>query len=448
MNTARRLLLQIGLVGVSMCACGFAGAQSIQLENLTIAKGENGFIVKGTVHATELNPKGQIVVADNATVVVDIKQTAQSKYQLLPRSMYIRAPAGSQTPYTKGSGPGETMTKEEHDGVGITQLNVATFGLRNSPVWRVYGGLGEWEKNAPAEVSRDFEGTIPLEYAGKVVRIRASLSHRWGGPYAAWPAFSFHHGIGYEGQLQPATTVSPPAGTEPGKPPPEAEPKPLSSREKFERHMKSIIEVLRQRAAGKQPDPNSPGVQAAKAVAESKPSPDPASQRKEIENDWQQTGAAMTDAIRKHSSGSTGSGQSTAQTTSQKPSAPSRDYVAEQMSKADKYAPQGLKRIYKGIGGMRAWFADKWHQVKGEKGTPNQDQWREDWKTPYGQVLNSWETTKKGIDYLKGKGLPEGADKLTKFDDEVNKKVDGSLRGVVNKIVSLRNYQYWVQDQL
>ena len=448
MNTVRRLLLQAGLLGVGLCACGLAGAQSIQLENLTIAKGENGFIVKGTVHATNLNPKGQIVVADEAQVIVDIKQTPQSKYPLLPRSMYIRAPGGSQTPYTKGSGPGETMTKDEYEGVGITQLNVAAFALRNSPVWRAYGGIGEWEKNAPAEVSRDFEGTIPLEYAGKVVRIRAFLRHQWGGPYAAWPAFSFHHGIGYEGQLQPATAVPPPAGTEPDKPPSEAEPKPLSSREKFERHMESIIGLLRRRAAGKQPDPDSPEVQAANAVAESKPAPDPASQRNEIENDWQQTGAAMTDAIRKHSSGSTDSDQSTSPTTPARPSAPSRDYVAEQMSKADKYAPQGLKRIYKGIGGMRAWFADKWHWAKGGKDTPNQDQWREDWKTPYGQVLNSWETTKKGIDYLKGKGLPEGADKFTKFDEEVNKKVDGSLRGVVNKIVSLRNYQYYVQDQL
>ena len=384
MNTIRWLLLQAGLLGMSLCACGFAGAQSIQLENLTIAKGENGFIVKGTVHATNLNPKGQVVVADDAAVVVDIKQTAQSKYQLLPRSMYLQPPEGSQTSYTKGSGPGETMTKEEHEGVGITQRTVATFGLRNSPVWRAYGGIGEWEKNAPAEVSRDFEGTIPLEYAGKVVRIRASLSHQWGGPYAAWPAFSFHHGIGYEGQLQPATAVLPPAGTEPGKPPPEAEPKPLSSREKFERHMKSIIGLLRRRAAGKQPEPDSPEVQAANDVAKSEPPPDPASQHKDIKKAWQPVGAAMTDAIQKHFSGSTDSDQSTAQTTSQEPSAPSRDYVAEKMSKADKYAPQGLKRIYKGIGGTRAWIADKWHQLKGGKGTPNQDQWRKDWKTPYG----------------------------------------------------------------
>ncbi len=340
------------------------------------------------------------------------------------------------------------MTNEEYEGVGITQLNVAAFALRNSSVWQAYGGLGEWEKNAPAEVSKDFEGTIPLEYAGKVVRIRAFLRHQWGGPNAAWPAFSFHHDIGYEGQLQPVTAVSPPAGTEPGKPPPEAKPKPLSSREKFERHMKSIIELLRRRAAGKHPDPKSPEAQTAKAVAATQPPPDPASQHKDIEKAWQPVGAAMTDAIGKHFSGSTGSDQSTTQTTSQKPSAPSRDYVAEKMSKADKYAPTGLKRIYKGIGATRAWFADKWHQVKGGKGTPNQDQWRKDWKTPYGQVLNSWETTKKGIDYLKGKGLPEGADKFTKFDDEVNKKVDGSLRGVVNKIVRLRNYQYYVEDQL
>ena len=76
-------------------------------------------------------------------------------------------------------------------------------------MWREYGGLGNWEKNAPSEVTKQFEGTIPLKYAGKTLRIRATLKHEWGGPYAAWPAFSFHHDIGYEGQLTAAAGPTP-----------------------------------------------------------------------------------------------------------------------------------------------------------------------------------------------------------------------------------------------
>jgi len=47
----------------------------------------------------------------------------------------------------------------------------------------------------------NFSGTIPLEYEGKTVRIRAKLVHAWGGPYANWPAISYHHYIAYEGKL-------------------------------------------------------------------------------------------------------------------------------------------------------------------------------------------------------------------------------------------------------
>jgi len=166
--------------------------QSVSLSITSIEKTEAGFVVRGTVTASRLNPEGQIVESDDMEIYADIKEGPNSIYQKLPESMYIRAPAGAETPYTPGSGPGGTMTEEEAKGTNIILHRIAAFGMRNN-VWREYGGLGEWEKNAPSSVTKDFEGTIPLEHAGKTMRIRATLTHRWGGPYANWPAFSYHH---------------------------------------------------------------------------------------------------------------------------------------------------------------------------------------------------------------------------------------------------------------
>jgi len=194
------------VVALGVCLCGTSRAQTVKFQGLTIEQAENGFVVNGSVRCSGLNDVG-IVESDRVEVCADIMESAGAKYGLLPESMYIRPPAGSETCYTKGSGVGETMTKVEYYGTDVKSFRVAAFALRNEPVWRAYGGLKDWTKKAPDTVTSEFTGTIPLQHAGKTLRIRASLTHHWGGPYAAWPAFSFHHDIGYEGVLR-ATGVN------------------------------------------------------------------------------------------------------------------------------------------------------------------------------------------------------------------------------------------------
>jgi len=177
-------------------------AQHVKIQNLSIEQDEKGFLVKGTIVASGLNPKGQIVESDRVEIVADIKESANAQYQLLPEGMYIRDPVGAVTSFTKGSGPGNTMTKIEYYGIDIKAMNIARIGLRKEPVWRAYGGIPDWVKNAPATVTIEFTGLIPLEHAGKTLRIRASLTHSWGGPYANWPGFAYFHDIAFEGVLE------------------------------------------------------------------------------------------------------------------------------------------------------------------------------------------------------------------------------------------------------
>jgi hypothetical protein len=158
--------------------------------------------VRGSVAANGLNPEGQIVENDDVSIIADIQKGPGSKYQELPEGMYVREPEGVETPYTPGSGPSNTMTHEEYYGVDIIAHSITGFPLRNATVWRAYGGLEDWSKNAPESVTKEFKGVIPLKYAGKTFRIRATLRHQWGGPFANWPAISFAHSIGYEGTLE------------------------------------------------------------------------------------------------------------------------------------------------------------------------------------------------------------------------------------------------------
>jgi len=206
--TLRRIGLMAIVLALGLCFCGPAAAQSIKFQDLKIQPTDKGFKVTGKIEASNLNPEGQICEYDSAEICADIQLGPTSQYQKLPESMYLRPPEGSETTYTKGSGPGGTMTKVEAEGVGLVRLRLADLPLRGNPVWQSYGGLGEWAKNAPASVTADFEGLIPLEHAGKTLRIRATLKHEWGGPNAPWPAFSFRHDVGFEGVLK-ATGATP-----------------------------------------------------------------------------------------------------------------------------------------------------------------------------------------------------------------------------------------------
>jgi hypothetical protein len=187
-----------------------AGSPYVKLKILSIKKvDKRGFVVKGTVLADGLNPEGQIVETDAVTIFADIKMDSNSTYQVLPESMYIRQPAKCESPYTKNR---KCLTLKEERGVGISRGVAARLGnIRKSPVWSAYGGLGTWRKNAHESVTLLFEGVIPfsrhykgrlIQTEGKQVRIRATLQHTWGGPYAAWSAFSFHHDVGFDGELQ------------------------------------------------------------------------------------------------------------------------------------------------------------------------------------------------------------------------------------------------------
>jgi len=188
----------------------------VKLKILSIKNTDKGFAVVGNVTGSNLNPKGQIVESDSVSIIADIETGGNVKYPLLPQSMYVRSPAGSETPYTKGSGPGATMTQSEYRGVGITSIVIFRVPLRETPVWKAYGGLSDWTKNAPSQVTKDVDGYIPEKYKGKNVRIRALLEHRWGGPYANWPAFSYANDIGYKGKLDidKPTTTSGTTGTQ------------------------------------------------------------------------------------------------------------------------------------------------------------------------------------------------------------------------------------------
>lgn len=143
----RGVSVAVIMLVLGVCVCGLAGAQSIKFERLTVEKAENGFVVKGAVQGSGLNDVG-IVESDRVLIVADIKKNANAQYQLLPESMFIRDPAGSVTPYTKGSGPANTMTKPECYGIDIKSINITSFGLRKEPVWRAYGGIPDWSKCA------------------------------------------------------------------------------------------------------------------------------------------------------------------------------------------------------------------------------------------------------------------------------------------------------------
>ena len=187
---------------INLSSIAFAGAPTVSINLHPIEKTDKGFFIQGEVTGGNLNPEGQIVEYDGVSIIADIQTETNTVYPLLPQGMYVRAPAGAETPITKGSGPGGTMTKTERDGIGITSIHIAKFDLRKYPVWRAYGGLGVWNKKAPSTVTKKFKGYIPLKYTGKTIRIRALLEHNWGGPYASWPAYSFANQIGFTGKLK------------------------------------------------------------------------------------------------------------------------------------------------------------------------------------------------------------------------------------------------------
>ena len=148
-------------------------------------KTSQGFLVKGTVVGSGLNTP--IPEHDKVEIVAEIKEKPNAQYPKLPEHYNIAAGCRVLA--------GKCLSEKEEKGVNIAVAGIASIMLRPGPVWRNYGGLGNWEKRAPDKVTKPFQGYIPLKYSGKRVRIHATLTHVIGGPYAAWYGISYYHAV-------------------------------------------------------------------------------------------------------------------------------------------------------------------------------------------------------------------------------------------------------------
>ena len=174
-------------------------AQEIRITQIAVTETPQGFLVKGKVRGSGMNPQGQVVEQDGFSVIAEVKLGAGAVYPELADGMYLcPLPAGAKSAYTKGDG---TLTPEQVNGTNVRSVPVSGGHFRTPTVWQAYGGLQTWAANAPASVEMEFEGLIPIEHRGRQYRIRAMLDHRWGGPNAWWPACSLHHDVGPESVL-------------------------------------------------------------------------------------------------------------------------------------------------------------------------------------------------------------------------------------------------------
>jgi len=200
LKAAAQILIALLFLGLPLSSL------EVKLQITKIQREESGFIVEGTVSATGMNPKGQIVESDDMTITAEIKDSPGALYPIPPEGYAIRTPAGVETSYYVGK---RYLSKKEFYGIGIKRVDITRIAMRKPSVWRAYGGLGTWRKKAPPDVTKKFSGKIPLKYEGKRLRIRATLRHVFGGPYAAWSAYTFFHDIGHQGVLETGNIKKP-----------------------------------------------------------------------------------------------------------------------------------------------------------------------------------------------------------------------------------------------
>ncbi len=164
------------LVGLTAGAA-IAREPSVSVTIDSIEKTDAGFVVSGTAVAEGPVSAGH---GYQLAVLAEIMDGDGAQYPKLADAMRIRDPAGAETSFVPGSGPGGTMTRDEYHGVNITTIRLASLG-------------------APGTF--DFTGTIPAEHADKPFRIRAELNHQVNYTGAAWPSITFQHGEGFSGTV-------------------------------------------------------------------------------------------------------------------------------------------------------------------------------------------------------------------------------------------------------
>ncbi len=161
-------------------------SQSVSASIEKIRSNLKYYIIKGRITASHLNQKGQIPQRDTVTINADIMVKPRGKWPVLPDTMWV----------TKGFVKnGKVLTGEELSGTGCVTLNLFSWTIR----------MNAWQSEKTKRINsatKEFVVGIPRKYRNNLVRIRVDLDHEWGGPYANWPAFSYHHSVIYTGVLK------------------------------------------------------------------------------------------------------------------------------------------------------------------------------------------------------------------------------------------------------
>ncbi len=184
------LLSLVSIVGVK--------AQTISAEITSKSFDGENYILKGHIIALDLNPEGQMPEDDDVTIYMDIMLKDGGKWPVLPDGYWIRSGEVKNK---------KVLTAEELSGTNCKTVSLWSWAVRRR-AWgagagtNANGGFSYDASKVQDTYKNDFEIKIPKTYADKIVRIRVFLNHSWGGPFAAWPAFSYHHTILYTGKLK------------------------------------------------------------------------------------------------------------------------------------------------------------------------------------------------------------------------------------------------------
>lgn len=161
---------------VLLCVCAAAMGQRVAIDDISIVRKDNGYVISGNIIADGLNPAGKTVISDNVTVLAEIRMENDSEYPILAESKSLPHPDWAQTPYRIAN---SYLTSRQIAGKGIQTFTIAKMDMREKPVWKTYGGLDKWRATAPEKVQARFESLIPLQYGSRPMRVRATLEQSY-----------------------------------------------------------------------------------------------------------------------------------------------------------------------------------------------------------------------------------------------------------------------------